>query len=100
LDIKPCGWAIAFPAFQSDVLPSSQALCVRELAHNLGMKPVTILLELWERIAQPHSAISQKDGYLNVYISRQKSGIAFPVTKTYRVRISNLISLFAGNICV
>jgi len=91
---------IAFPAFQRGVLPSSPALCVRELAHNLGMKPVTILLELWERIAQPHSAISQKAGYLNISISREKSGISFPVTKTYRVKISNFISLFAGNGCV
>jgi hypothetical protein len=91
---------IAFPGFQRGVLPSSPALCVCELAHNLGMKPVTILLELRERIAQPHSAISQKDCCLNIYISQDKRGISFPVTKTYRVRIPNLISLFAGNGCV
>jgi len=91
---------IAFPAFQIGVLPSSPALRVRELVHNLGMKPVTILLDFRERIAQPYSAISQKDGYLNIYISQEKRGISLPVTKTYRVRISNLISLFAGNGCV
>jgi DUF1680 family protein len=91
---------IAFPAFQRDVLPSSTALCVRELAYNLGTKPVTILLEIRERIVQPHSAISQKDGYLNIYVSQEKRGISLPVTKTYRVRISNLISLCAGNGCV
>jgi hypothetical protein len=56
-DIKLCVWVIAFTAFQRDVLPSSPALCVRKLAHNLRMKAITILLELRERIAQPQRGI-------------------------------------------